>query len=335
MKILDYVTPKSMVYSGKVKQKETVINHYHYNEKEVIVSHDFTQKEGYKSYIQVVGLNDTERINQLQVLFSINEFIFEDIYNVSQREKVEVKEDYIFSVLHALFYQDDIFKKEYLSMICLDNVVISFHEDNPWFLEPTIKTLESYQDLRVKSSGFLFYHIMDLITDNHIDVFDKLNMVINEFEDVTLNGHTLPQEDFYKARKAFVRLKNNVYYLLEALNTLIPQKHKVIDEIIEFYNDLVDHLSRLDGQINLARENVRNLVDVNMNNQSNRMNQIMTTLTLFSAIFIPLSFLTGFFGMNFIYFDILRYEHAVIAFVGFCLLLIGFMIWFFKHKKWL
>ena len=120
------------------------------------------------------------------------------------------------------------------------------------------------------------------------------------------------------------------------MNTLLKNNHELINkENLEYFLDLIDHLTRLDGHINLARENLRNLVDVNINNQSNRMNKIMTTLTLFSAIFIPLSFLTGFFGMNFVHFEILEYRHAVIIFVGICILLIGFMIWLFKRKDWL
>jgi magnesium transporter len=336
MKIIDYITPKSLVYSGKHTQKETVIRHFQYNENELIESNDLKRRNGYKSYIQVIGLNDVEKIKEIQQLHQIDDLIIEDILNVAQGEKIDVMENYLFSVIHALFYVNNQFIKEYMSMICLENTVITFHEDDPWFLDASIDTLKEYKALRKKTSDFLFYQIMDLITDNHIEVFNHLSSVINEFEDITLNDNNLPQEEFYRVRKSFVRLKNNVYYLLEALNRLLKKSHHLIQkDNIEYYNDLIDHLSRLDGQVNLSRENLRNLVDVNINNQSNRMNQIMTTLTLFSAIFIPLSFLTGFFGMNFVHFEVLSYQNAVWIFILFCVLLIVFMIWFFKHKKWL
>ncbi len=336
MKIIDYFTPKSPVYSGKHQNKETVIRHFHYNDQEVIESNSFDVMSGYKSYIQVTGLSNIKKIEELKTIFNIDSLIFEDIFNVTQREKIDIKDDYIFSVIHGLFLKDNIYKKEYMSMLCIENLVVSFHEVEPWFLEATINALDTYPDLREKSSDFLYYHILDLITDNHIDVFDHLNDQINQFEDVTLNEQVLPQEEFYRARKSFVRLKNNVFYLLEHLEKFFIQGHAFIKvENHDYFNDLIDHLKRLDSQINLARENLRNLVDVNINNQSNKMNQIMMTLTLFSAIFIPLSFLTGFFGMNFIHFELLKYEHAILLFVGFCVLLIGFMIWFFKRRHWL
>lgn len=336
MKIKDYFTPKSMIYSGKHQNKKTQINHYTYNKDNFKLSHDLNISEEDKHYIQVVGLTDIEKISQIREMFDIEELIFEDIFNVTQREKIDIRDHYIFSVVHALFKDTDTYKKEYMSLLCIDNVIITFHEDDPEFLETTIKALETYKELREKSSDFLFYHILDLITDNHIDLFDELNFAIGQFEDITLNEQVLPQDEFYHVRKAFIRLKNNVFYLLESLESFMNHKHPFVkDTSLDYFHDLIDHLNRLDTQINLARENLRNLVDVNMNNHSNKMNKIMTTLTLFSAIFIPLSFLTGFFGMNFVHFEILSYEYAVLFFIGFCILLIVFMVWFFKKRDWL
>jgi magnesium transporter len=325
-----------MVYSGKHQDKTTRIKHFHYNDEEVIVTDDLKVMPNHKSYIQVIGLTDIDYISTIKKAFLIDDFIFEDVFNVTQREKIEMREHYIFSVVHSIFKKASTYQKEYMSIICLEDIVISFHEYDPWYLEATIKTLETYDDLRQKSSDFLFYHILDLITDNHMDVFDELNQNISTFEDITLNEQVLPQDEFYRTRKTFIRLKNNVYYLLESLESMMTHKHTFIKEDnLEYYRDLIDHLNRLDTQINLSRENLRNLVDVNINNQSNKMNKIMTTLTLFSAIFIPLSFLTGFFGMNFIHFGILEYRYAVWIFLGICLLVMSFMIWFFKKRDWL
>jgi len=336
MKIKDYFTPKSLVYSGKYQNKETQIRHIHYKDDDVFETDKMDIKDGYKSYIQVIGLNDVEKIKTLKSLFNIDDLIFEDVFNVTQRIKIDVREHYIFSVIHGIFTVNKKNIKEYMSILCINDVVISFHEQEPWFLDTTIKAFETYPEIRRKSSDFLFYHILDLITDNHIDVFDELNETISQFEDITLNEQILPQEEFYRVRKAFVRLKNNAYYTLQALEGLMKKSHPLIQkENIEYFHDLLDHLNRLDGQINIARENLRNLVDVNINNQSNRMNKIMTTLTLFSATFIPLSFFTGFFGMNFIHFEILEYQDAIWWFIGFCVMVIVFMVWFFRRKKWL
>lgn len=336
MKIKDYFTPKSFVYSGKHQDVKTVIRHFYYNEKEIIESDQFEIKKGFKSYIQVIGLSNIKKIEEIKSIINIDSILLEDIFNVSQREKIEVREDYLFSVLHGLVKKEENIHPVYMSVLCKEDVLVSFHETEPWFLDATIDTLYKYQDLRERSTDFLYHHIMDLMTDHHMAVFEDLNHRLFDFEEITLDQKILPQEDFYQARKLFIQLKTNIFDLLEDLERIIKTKHPFIKpEHTEYYGDLIDHLKRIDRQVNLARENLRNLVDVNINNQSNRMNQIMTTLTLFSAIFIPLSFLTGFFGMNFIYFEILEYRYAITIFTLICLLVIILMIVFFKKKKWL
>ena len=97
----------------------------------------------------------------------------------------------------------------------------------------------------------------------------------------------------------------------------------------------MDHLKRLDHQLAQSTEFMRQLLDIHMNNQSNQMNKVMTTLTLFSAIFIPLSFLTGFFGMNFVHFEVLEFDYALEVFIFLCIALAVGMIYLFKKKKWL
>jgi magnesium transporter len=132
-----------------------------------------------------------------------------------------------------------------------------------------------------------------------------------------------------------LNLKNHVSPVLEHLNQIMNKKSSLfMEDNMPFYDDLRDHLVRLDSRLDRSRELMRHLLDLHMNNQSNKMNKIMATLTLFSAIFIPLSFLTGFFGMNFVHFGILQYEYAVIGFTILCASIIIFMVWFFKKKKW-
>ena len=93
-------------------------------------------------------------------------------------------------------------------------------------------------------------------------------------------------------------------------------------------------MNRLDQKLDNLRDLMKTLLDLDLNNQSTRMNKIMSTLTLFSAIFIPLSFLTGFFGMNFVYFEVLRIEYAVLFFTGICILIAAAMLYIFKKHRW-
>ncbi len=333
MKMSEYFKPKSLVYTGSVIKKKTTIHRFVYD-----IDHldEFSNlKKEPKQYIQVVGLSEIEKINEIKTVFSIDEFIMEDVLNVDQRNKIEKVGDYVFACFSFLSKEQDDIKKEYMSLVFNQDVLISFHEKEPIFLAPILQLLTDYKDLKQGPIDFLFYHILDLITDDHLMIYDQFEQQLNAFEEEILETRQIEQEEFYKLRKHILQLKNISSPLFDQLESILKLDIAFIGNKTEkYYNDLIDHMKRLDDRLNQLKDSMRNLLDLDMNNQSTRMNRIMSTLTLFSAIFIPLSFLTGFFGMNFIHFNILKYEHAVVIFTSICLLIAVVMIMIFKKHKW-
>jgi len=336
MKIKDYFTPKSFIYTGEHQTVITTIKNYQYHASEVIITDDFKKLEGFKRYIQVVGLSNVEKIEKLKEIYDIESIILEDVFNVRQRNKIELRNGYIFAVIHVEYLKNSQIHYDYLSMMLFKDTLISFHEKEPVFLDALPELIQSYAELKSSSVDFLFYQILDIITDNHLDVFDELDLLATQFEEDILESKKVNQEEFYVVRKNLLKLKNSVTPILEQLDKVLSKNQDLISVSNHIYfDDLKDHLARLDTQLSQSREILRQLLDLHMNNQSNQMNKVMTTLTLFSAIFIPLSFLTGFFGMNFIFFEVLEYPYAIPGFIGFCIVLAAFMILFFKRKKWL
>lgn len=336
MNLSQYIKPKSLIYTGEHKGVATSITHYQYNEKILNVSHDFQGDVALKHYIQVVGLSDIDAINKIREIYPIDPLVLEDVFNVNQRTKIEFKNKYIFTVLNLEYLKDGDVIDDYMSLVMFDNALISFHEKEPVFLTPLYELFNEHKELREKGVDYLFYQILDMITDNHLDIFDILDEQINIFEESIIDNENIKQDEFYLMRKSLLKLKNHVTPTYEQLDKMMNRKHDLFNSDNQpYYDDLMDHLERLDYRINQSREQMRNLLDLHMNNQSTKMNKIMATLTLFSAIFIPLSFLTGFFGMNFVHFGILSYPHAVTLFSIICFMIICAMIFFFKRKKWL
>lgn len=335
MNISEYFKPKSLVYTGKHASVKTQVIHYLYDENTLRIQDDFEPIQGLKSYIQVIGFSDVEYIQSIRKYYSMDTLVLEDIFNVNQRNKIEVVKDTIFGTFHIEYLLNRVIHGDYMSIWMDSNTIITFHETEPVFLNPLKKLFTEHQELRAKTVDYLFFQILDIITDNHLDVYDQLDSEVNQFENDILETKNIEQEEFYLLRKFMLNLKNHVSPVLEHLNQIISKKSSMFKEDnLPYFDDLKDHLVRLDGRLDRSRELMRHLLDLHMNNQSNKMNKIMATLTLFSAIFIPLSFLTGFFGMNFVHFGILKYEHAVIGFAILCILIIVGMVWYFKKKKW-
>jgi len=335
MNLSDYAKPKTMIYTGRHVKTPTSVKHYAYDAKSLQISSDFKSSKDLKNYIQVVGLSNVQEITIIKERYNINSLILEDVFNVNQRNKLEVVENSLFGAFHVEYLENDYVKEDYMSIIMIENTIITFHETEPIFLKPLEALFNDHKELRERSIDYLLFQILDIITDNHLDVYDELDLAINIFEEEILETKDIEQEDVYIVRKNMLKLKNNVTPIYEQLDKILFKYQDLFEPANKlYYEDLKDHLQRLDNRINQSREVIRNLLDLHMNNQSNKINKIMAILTLFSAIFIPLSFLTGFFGMNFLHFGILEYKQAIFIFTSICILIAVTMIFFFKKKKW-
>lgn len=334
MKISDYFKPKSLVYTGEFIEQKTKVRRFIYGKEKLEILDDI-KKADEKQYIQVVGLNDLEKIKEIAALLAIEPFVIEDILNVKQRNKIERVGDLVFSSFSLMYQEQGSIKKDYLSMVLKEDVLVTFHEKEPLYLLPLEVLLEEYQELKKNGSDFLFYQILDLITDDHLDVYDTFEENMRQFEEEILETKKSNQEDFYVLRKNVLQLKNKTNPLYEHLTELLKAPTPLITkETMTYFQDLLDHMKRLDLKLDQLRDLMKTLLDLDLNNQSTRMNKIMSTLTLFSAIFIPLSFLTGFFGMNFVHFDVLSFEYAVIVFTGLCVFIAVMMLYIFKKHRW-
>ncbi len=336
MKLDKYYKPKSLVYTGEHQDVSTVINHYQFGQNVFIENNTLVEIDKNKNYIQVVGLSDVKKLKEIQEAFNIEPFIMEDILNVGQRNKFEYKDHYIFTSFNVMYFdQDKHIVKDYMSMLYLNDTVITFHETKPKYLEPLIPLLKEYVEVKSHSADLLFYHILDIITDEHLEVFEELDHQMTIFEEEVLESKDMEQELFYIVRKQMLQLKNIISPMYEQLDKLLQKKLSILNiEHQSYFEDLKDHLQRLESKLNQSRDMMRQLLDLHMNNQSTKMNQIMSTLTLFSAIFIPLSFLTGYFGMNFKAFEALNADHGVVRFTVVCMVIALSMFLFFKRKKW-
>jgi len=335
MQILQYFKPKSMVYTGEHKDIETKIIHYQYDATSYELIDGYEPTKPVKHYIQVIGLANVEKIQEIGKYFNIDPLVIEDILSVHQRNKFELMDNFVFGTFSISYLYENQIKEDYLSILMFEKTIITFHETEPIYLIPLKSLINEHKELREHSIDYLFFQILDIITDGHLELYDLLEQEVNDFEQEILETKSIEQESFYLIRKQMLKLKNNVSPVYEQLEKLLLKKHGLFQlENSSYFEDLKDHLQRLDNRLNQSRELMRNILDLHMNNQSTKMNKVMSTLTLFSAIFIPLSFLTGIFGMNFVHFGILQYEHAWIVFGIVCVSIAVGMFLYFKKKNW-
>ncbi|MDZ4197547.1 MAG: CorA family divalent cation transporter, partial [Candidatus Izemoplasmatales bacterium] len=219
MKIKDYFTPNSYIYTGSVQSQEMIVKHYQMGQ-DVIVTNDFTQLPDRKDYIQVIGLSKTEALLGIHEHFKIDSHVFEDILNVKLRNKIEVRGQTLFAVFHVNYLVDGLIKSDYMSLLLFEDTLISFHETTPEFLSPLHEVLLQNGDLLDKPISYVFYLILDMITDHHLAVFDNLEQLTLDFEEDVLEQKNMNQETFYLIRKHLLKLTQNIQPIFEQFTIL-------------------------------------------------------------------------------------------------------------------
>jgi magnesium transporter len=186
--------------------------------------------------------------------------------------------------------------------IFLGKNYIVTHHDLP--VAAVDRTWQSYQQgdryLR-QSASHLLYKLIDELTTDYLRIAEELDDMLDLIEDQLFddsNPETL--ERIFILKRALLTMRRIILPQTEAINKLANNKYRVTDPKDRiFFRDVYDHFVRIQG----LTENMREMVGIALNTYlttvNNRMSDVMKTLTIFTALFMPLSFIVGFFGMNF------------------------------------
>ncbi len=327
--------PGTLYYTGEgllpttIKKIQYTKDELHINEKKEIAD--------INTWIQINGLRDYDKImNELKV-FNLDNMLIEDIFNLSQRSKIEEIDKGFFAVVSTSDISKPEFLREYYVILLLDNTVITFIDADSTTLSVIEKRItDGVGIIRNMKANYLFYSIIDTLID--VDILfehDSTSLILN-YEDLILEDKIEHLQKLHYFRKELLYLKSALGSLSESMADLKikTNTNANIQSIKKYYMDLWDHIVRLNQRLNVHWEEIKNLYDIYMNNLSDRTNRIMKTLTIFSTIFIPLTFLTGVFGMNFAHMQIFQSVYGVPIFIAVCLIMAGLMIAFFRHRKW-
>ncbi len=336
--------PGSVVYTGTWQNTITSIEVFTYSETKV--SHNLFTDSDYEpellkmtemdgiTWVNIVGLNVVDTIIGIGESFGLSPMVLEDIVHVSQRSKIEIGDQMIFSIFKMLYGLPIV--HEHLSIILMDRLVITFQENEGdvfGSIRQQIKTGDG--KLRKMGADYLYYCMLDALVDHQLEIVNWIGDEIDRSERKAIDSASLNLDQLFKTRKELLLVRSSVLPFKDIMIELSSaQNHWIGEEVKIFLRDVNDHVSHVTDTVNLYREMVNNLYELNMLSTSDRMNHIMTILTVFSAIFIPLNFLTGFFGMNFKYFPGMDNQMAIPIFVVGCIGIATTLYLLFKKKKW-
>jgi magnesium transporter len=249
----------------------------------------------------VDGLGDEAVLTKLGHLFDIHRLALEDVITVNQRAKIEDYDTRLFVVTRMLEPNEEA-KTEQLSIFLGEGFVVTFQEHPGDCLDLIRKRIrEGLGRVRKMGADYLAYCIIDAVVDAYFPYLDEFSETIETLEEDALY-HPSPEiaARIHEAKRNLLVLRRAMSPMREALSMLLQGTGGHMTEATRVYlRDCYDHCIMLLEMIESYRELVGSLLDVYLSSMSNRMNEIMKVLTLIATIFIPLSFLTGVYGMNF------------------------------------
>jgi magnesium transporter len=282
-----------------------------------------------------------EDLARLRELFGFHPLALEDSEHFAQRPKLDDYGDYVFLVFYGAWRHgpEDPDPLREVHLFISGQYLVTLHRDP---LPPLDQEREQLRGRVLHSEQFLLYRVLDTLVDSFFPLLSDMDDEIDELE-----AAVLAEPDEHQLERLFT-LKRE---LVAMRKVVTPQRDlfvRSVDQIAElpglqlderdYFRDVYDHLIRISDLIDSYRDLLSGATDLYLSTISNRQNDVMKQLTLIATIFLPLSFITGFFGMNygFMITSLIRQEWTfwVIGVGSMTVTVLGLLI-FFRRKKWI
>jgi len=254
-------------------------------------------------WIDIRGLQNPALFEWLEQDFGIHPLELEDLTS-RQQPKVEEQFEHLFMVVRMLYLnKEEQLINDQLSFFVLGNTLITIQETYEDVLEPVRNRLRNeLMPLRKRQSEYLAYALLDAVIDHYFLVLNHLGERMETLENNLLtNPRREHRDQIMHLKHDLLAIRRIVWPTRELANNLLRNDHLSSQDDIKIYlRDLYDHIVNLMDHSENYREISANLLDLYNTAVSNNMNEIMKVLTMVSAVFIPLSFMAGLYGMNFV-----------------------------------
>jgi magnesium transporter len=257
------------------------------------------------SWIDVLGLGNLATWETLSSIFNLHRLLVEDVVNVPQRPKTEDYKDQllIIAVMVVLNPDRSGFSKEQVSLVLGKNYLLTVQEEpEEDCFHGVRKRIEIDRGIiRTQGADYLAYCLLDAIVDGFFPVLEYYGELIEELEnEVMIKPDRSTLQQIHKIRRELLILRRAIWPLRDAINSLIRDGNALISHDVQIYlRDCYDHTIQVMDMVETYRELATGLMDVYLSVVSNKMNEVMKLLTVVSAIFIPMTFIAGVYGMNF------------------------------------
>ncbi|CAN5483231.1 magnesium/cobalt transporter CorA [soil metagenome] len=239
-------------------------------------------------------------------IFHFHPLTIEDARMTRNQPKVEAFPDYLFFIVHGVKVDETNsrnFVTKELDGYLGKNFVATYHHENFLSIDKVKQQVRSSAFVCGRGADYLLHQILDELIDLYLPLVDDFDNTINEIEERvfrTKKANNLILEEILDLKRSVARLRRITSRQLNVLYRIAHGEFPLIEEQhLPFYRDVYDHLQRVTDLSESYRDLISGLLDIQFSVVSNRTNEVMKVLTIFSAIILPLSLIAGIYGMNF------------------------------------
>ncbi len=293
------------------------------------------EKDGFWLDIETPGPDDYA---MLEDTFHFHPLTIEDIQHQDQRPKVDEYAGYNFTVVFEAVWDAGVVMREH-HLFVGPHYVITVHLERSAQLRQLQGRVEKSPELTHGSPAFLTYLVIDALVDGTFPVLDRLDDEVDALEDdITRKASEKSLARIYDLKETVTDLRRFLGAQRDVFQRLITHGiHTQQQDMALYYRDVYDHIVRQYETADSLRDLLSSAMDVYLSTVSNRLNQTTKALTVIASLFLPLSFLTGFYGMNFSYLvNIL--ESPYLAFAAGVLTMLGavaIQLYLFRRRGWI
>ncbi len=298
------------------------------------------------SWIDVQGIGNVDMMQAIGQIFALHPLALEDVVNVPQRPKVENYGHQLVIVTQMVTYlpAQKRLVQEQISFVVGEHYLLTVQEEAAHDCFDSIRTrIEKNGGLiRQRGVDYLTYALLDAIVDGFFPALEAYSDRLEALEDdvVTQPNHTTLQK-IYRLKQELSALRHKIWLQRTTLSSLLREKDGFMGAELDIYfRDCYDHSVQLLEMVEGYRDRCAGLVDIYLSVMSNRMNEVMKTLTVISTIFIPLTFIAGIYGMNFnpdvspFNMPELDWYWGYVTVWGVMLAIAGGLMYFFWRRGW-
>lgn len=251
-------------------------------------------------WVDLMAPGEAER-RLLSDVFGFHPLSVEDAVSALQFPKIETYPGYLYVVLHGIHAepQHTQFATRDVDFFLGRNYLVTVHDGDSRSINTIREMCTRHEHILKEGPVALMHRIVDRMIDNYRPVFEEIEARLGRLEDDAFAGHERLSRRVMRLKRDVASMRRVLVPQRDALGRLARREFPMIsDEMTYRFRDVYDHVVRLTEEAILFQDRITGIFEVNLSSVSNRLNQVMKLLTVMSTIFLPLTVLTGMWGMN-------------------------------------